>query len=222
MLREGYQYGAAFGAAALLLGLALAPWAAAPLLAAGLFLMFFFRDPERQVPTAPGLMVSPADGRVVEVREGERDGRACQRVSIFLSPLNVHVNRSPVAGQIREVQYAPGRFYAAWKEEASIENERNTITLDTEGGPVVCKQIAGVLARRVVCWKKSGESVSRGERIGLMKFSSRMDVIMDPAWELAVKAGDRVVGGVSILARLREPVGAPIRPASARNEGGSA
>jgi len=222
LLREGYQYGAAFGAAALLLGLALEPWTAIPLLAAGLFLMFFFRDPERQVPTAPGLMVSPADGRVVEVRETEREGRPCQRVSIFLSPLNVHVNRSPVAGQIREVQYAPGRFYAAWKEQASIENERNTITMDTEGGPVICKQIAGVLARRVVCWKKSGENVLRGERIGLMKFSSRMDVIMDPAWELTVKAGDRVVGGVSILARLTSLVGAPVRRSSSRSEGDTA
>jgi len=202
LLKEGYQYGAAFGAAALLLGLALKPWTAIPLLAAGLFLMFFFRDPERPIPAGPGLMVSPADGRVVEVRDVEQEGRPCRRVSIFLSPLNVHVNRSPVAGHIREVHYAPGRFHAAWKEEASIENERNTISLDTEGGLVVCKQIAGVLARRVVCWKKSGESVERGERIGLMKFSSRMDVIMDPAWELVVKAGDRVVGGVSVLARL--------------------
>ncbi len=204
MLREGYQYGAAFGAAALTLGLALEPWTAIPLLAAGLFLMFFFRDPERNVPADPGLMVSPADGRVVDVRDVDHEGRACRRVSIFLSPLNVHVNRSPIAGQIREVRYAPGRFYAAWKEEASIENERNTITVDSEGGPVVFKQIAGVLARRVVCWKKTGESVERGERIGLMRFSSRMDVMMDPAWELAVKAGDRVVGGVSILARLRK------------------
>ena len=222
MLREGYQYGAAFGATALLLGLALAPWTAMPVLAVGLFLMYFFRDPERQIPTGPGLMVSPADGRVVEVRQADGDGRPCQRVSIFLSPLNVHVNRSPVAGQIREVCYAPGRFFAAWKEEASIENERNTITVDTEGGPVIFKQIAGVLARRVVCWKKSGESVARGERIGLMKFSSRMDVIMDPAWELAVKAGDHVVGGVSILARLTELVGAPVRPASSRSEGDTA
>jgi phosphatidylserine decarboxylase len=205
MLREGYQYGAAFGAAGLVLGLALAPWTALPLLGAGLFLMFFFRDPERQIPAGPGLMVSPADGRVVDVRDVERDGQACRRVCIFLSPLNVHVNRSPIAGQIREVRYAPGRFHAAWKQEASIENERNTITLETEGGPVVCKQIAGVLARRVVCWKKSGESVARGERIGLMKFSSRMDVMMDPAWEVAVRAGDRVVGGVSVLARWTAP-----------------
>lgn len=219
MLREGYQYGAAFGAAALLMGLALAPWTALPLVTAGLFLMFFFRDPERQIPTAPGLMVSPADGRVVEVREVQQDGRACRRVSIFLSPLNVHVNRSPVGGLIREVLYAPGRFHAAWKEEASIENERNTVTVDTDGGPVIFKQIAGVLARRVVCWKKAGQSVERGERIGLMKFSSRMDVIMDPAWEVAVKSGDHVVGGVSILARLTALVGAPVRPMSSRSEG---
>ena len=132
----------------------------------------------------------------------------------------MHVNRCPVGGEILKVAYSPGRYHAAWKDEASIENERNTITVATEGGPVVCKQIAGVLARRVVCWKKPGENVERGERIGLMKFGSRMDVIMDPAWEVAVRAGDRVVGGVSILARLTAlvPAGAG-SPLLRRNEG---
>ena len=203
MLREGFQYGAGFAAAAVLTGLLTQPAWAAPMVILGLFTMYFFRDPERVVPAGPGLVVSPADGKVVDVRQVEQDGHQRNRVSIFLSVMDVHVNRSPVAWMIREVRYSPGRFHAAWKQEASIENERNVITVETESGDVVFKQIAGVLARRVVCWKKSGEHVERGERIGLMKFSSRMDVFLDPAWDLAVRAGERVRGGVSVLARLK-------------------
>jgi phosphatidylserine decarboxylase len=203
MLREGFQYGASFGAAALVTGLLTKPWWSAPMIALALFTMYFFRDPERVVPSDPGLVVSPADGRVVDVCQVEHEGRPQTRVSIFLSPLDVHVNRSPVAGLVREVHYSPGRFHAAWKQEASIENERNTITVETESGDVVFKQIAGVLARRVVCWKKPGDRVERGERIGLMKFSSRMDVFLDPAWDLAVRAGDRVSGGSSIIAHMK-------------------
>ncbi len=203
MLREGFQYGAGFGAAAVLLGYLTQPVWAAPLAAVGLFTMYFFRDPNRVVPSDPGLAVSPADGKVVDIRQVDQEGRPFTRVSIFLSPMDVHVNRSPVAGKIREVRYSPGRFHAAWKQEASIENERNVITVETESGDVVFKQIAGVLARRVVCWKKSGEQVARGERIGLMKFSSRMDVFLGSTWDLAVQPGERVRGGVSILARTK-------------------
>jgi len=197
MLPEGYRYGAGFGVAAISVGLLTQPAWAIPPAALGLFLMFFFRDPEREVTSGPGLAVSPADGKVVEVRAagGERN-----RISIFLSPMDVHVNRSPVGGEVRAVEYAPGRFHAAWKEEASIENERNTITVATETGEVSFQQIAGVLARRVVCWKRAGDQVERGERIGFMKFSSRMDVFFDHSWKIEVKAGDRVTGGVTIIA----------------------
>ena len=199
MLPEGYRYGAGFGVAAISVGLLTQPVWAIPPAALGLFLMFFFRDPERVIPEGPGLAVSPADGKVVDIRpaDGERN-----RISIFLSPMDVHVNRSPVAGEVRSVEYSPGRFHAAWKEEASIENERNTITVATGAGEVSFKQIAGVLARRVVCWKRAGDQVARGERIGFMKFSSRMDVFFDPSWKIEVKAGDRVEGGVTIIARF--------------------
>jgi phosphatidylserine decarboxylase len=198
MLREGYQYGAGFGTAAILVGALTTPLWALPLVAVGLFTMYFFRDPGRTIPSDPGIAVSPADGKVMEVRplDGGRN-----RISIFLSPLNVHVNRSPVAGTVKHVEYSPGRFHAAWKEEASIENERNTITVATAGGDVVFKQIAGALARRVVCWKHDGQPVERGERIGLMKFSSRMDVFLDASWKIQVSAGQRVEGGVTVIAR---------------------
>jgi phosphatidylserine decarboxylase len=203
MLREGFQYGAGFGAAAILVGALIGPIWATPLVIVGLFMMSFFRDPSRTVPQDPGIAVSPADGKVMDVRaiDGGGDGGGRNRISIFLSPLNVHVNRSPVAGTVTHVEYSPGRFHAAWKEEASIENERNTITVATGAGDVVFKQIAGALARRVVCWKHDGEQVQRGERIGLMKFSSRMDVFLDASWKIEVSAGERVEGGVTVIAR---------------------
>jgi len=202
MLREGFQYGAGFGVAAILVGALLGPLWAIPLVVVGVFMVCFFRDPSRTVPQDPGIAVSPADGKVMEVRSIDA-GR--NRISIFLSPLNVHVNRSPVAGRVTHVEYSPGRFHAAWKEEASIENERNTITVATESGDVVFKQIAGALARRVVCWKHDGEPVERGERIGLMKFSSRMDVFLDASWHIEVRAGQNVEGGVTVIARQMSP-----------------
>jgi phosphatidylserine decarboxylase len=205
MLREGYQYGAGFGAAALLVGALLGPWWSVPLIAVGIFMMCFFRDPARTVPQEPGIAVSPADGKVMDVRAIDGGDSSRNRISIFLSPLNVHVNRSPVAGRVTHVEYSPGRYHAAWKEEASIENERNTITVATEWGDVVFKQIAGALARRVVCWKRDGDGVARGERIGLMKFSSRMDVFLDASWKIQVSAGERVEGGVTVIARQDHP-----------------
>ncbi len=209
MLPEGFRYGVTLGGAAALVGWLASPWFAAPLVAAALFTLYFFRDPEREVPAGPGLVVSPADGRVVDVRPVEHEGRPSTRVSIFLSPLDVHVNRSPCEGRIREVHYSPGRFHAAWRQEASVENERNTVSLETPGGEVIFKQIAGVLARRVVFWKKPGETVARGERVGLMKFGSRVDVLLGPDWELAVEPGQRVRGGTSILARRQQKQEAP-------------
>ncbi len=196
------MYGAGLGAAALLVYWLAGIWFAAPLLAVALFVLYFFRDPERAVPsTAEPVVVSPADGRVLEVREAEHNGAPCRRLSVFLSVLDVHVNRAPIGGTVSDVEYHPGRFLVAWRPEASTENERNTITICGPEGTIVFKQIAGILARRVVCWKKKGDVVARGERIGLMKFGSRIDLFLDPSWEILVERGARVRGGSTVLAR---------------------
>jgi len=180
-------------------------WIAAALclLLAG-FMAFFFRDPEREAPAEDDIVISPADGRVVTAsRVDERASNSAIQISIFLSPLDVHINRSPIAGEIVEVVYKPGAFHVASREIASIENEQNIVTVRGEKITIVFRQIAGVLARRIVLWKKKGERVQLGERIGLMKFSSRMDVIIPAGVEVLVGKGDRVVGGVTILGRLR-------------------
>jgi len=200
--RDGFSYSVPLGAAALVAGWLLGGWFALPLLALALCVMYFFRDPERLVPDEPGIIaVAPADGRVVEIRDVEHDGRPCRRISIFLSLFDVHINRSPIAGVIRDVQYRRGRFLVASRPEASSENESNTVTVEGPAGTVVFKQIAGILARRIVFWKKKGDSVSRGERVGLIKFGSRVDVLLDPEWELMVARGRHVRGGSTILAR---------------------
>jgi len=160
----------------------------------------FFRDPEREIPTDPDAIISPADGRVVEIRDQDFEGRPVRRVSIFMSPLDVHVNRSPIAGTIRAVSYHPGSFRIASETRASVENEQNVFTVVGDQGTVVVKQIAGAVARRIVFWKKGGDAVARGERVGLIKFGSRVDVLMEPGIELRVKVGDRVWAGTSILA----------------------
>jgi len=170
------------------------------------FMAFFFRDPERQAPIDDEIVISPADGRVVTAsRVDERASDSAIQISIFLSPLDVHINRSPIAGEIVEVVYKPGAFHVASREIASIENEQNVVTVRGEKITIVFRQIAGVLARRIVLWKKKGDRVQLGERIGLMKFSSRMDVIIPAGVEVLVGKGDRVVGGVTILGRLRTP-----------------
>jgi phosphatidylserine decarboxylase len=172
--------------------------------ALGAFLTYFFRDPERQVPTEEGLVVSPADGRVVFA--GLADPRwsppgEWKQITIFLSPMDVHMNRTPVAGRITRIEYRPGKFLPAYKEEASA-NELNEIWIDYHGEPVVIRQIVGVLARRVVCRVKEGQQLERGERIGLMKFGSRMDVFLPTRAEILVTVGQSVVGGETVLARL--------------------
>jgi phosphatidylserine decarboxylase len=172
--------------------------------ALGAFMAYFFRDPERIVPTAPGLVVSPADGRVVIA--GPSDGRwsppgEWQQVTIFLSPMDVHMNRTPVGGRVTRIEYRPGKFLPAYKEDAS-ENELNEIWIDHDGEPVVVRQIVGVLARRVVCRVEEGQSLERGERIGLMKFGSRMDVFLPIRAQLLVQVGQTVVAGETVLARL--------------------
>jgi phosphatidylserine decarboxylase len=167
------------------------------------FILWFFRDPSREIPADPATIVSPADGQVLVVADenfGERPGH---RISIFLAIWNVHVNRSPMAGKLAKVDYRPGKFYMAMKPAASFENEQNVIHLDTPKGEIVFKQIAGLIARRVILWKKVGEEVTRGERIGLVRFGSRVDLWLPLEAEILVKRGDHVAGGSSILARWR-------------------
>jgi phosphatidylserine decarboxylase len=164
---------------------------------------FFFRDPERIPPNDPGVVVSPADGRVMEVTEETMEGRVGRRISIFLSIVDVHVNRSPMAGRVGKVEYRRGRFYNAMRSRASVDNEQNVVHLQTERGEIVFKQIAGAIARRVVCWKRPGDEVKLGERIGLIRFGSRMDVWLPQEAEIVARPGQHVAGGVSVLARWR-------------------
>lgn len=168
------------------------------------FMVFFFRDPERVCPEDDELVISPADGRVVVVAPVEPDSENCAtQISIFLSPLDVHINRSPIAGEITDMVYKPGAFHVASREIASVENEQNIVTVRGQKVTIVFRQIAGALARRVVFWRKKGDRVAMGERIGLMKFSSRMDVLVPCEVEVLVREGDRVTGGVTALGRVR-------------------
>ena len=203
MVRDGYKFAVppiVLGAAAAAFG-----WraTAATLLSAGAFVAYFFRDPQRIPPGDPDVVVSPADGRVMEIVSEQLDGRPGQRISIFLAIWDVHVNRSPMAGRLQRLDYRPGRFYAAMRSRASSENEQNVIRLETDHGEIMFKQIAGWVARRVVCWKKPGDSLALGERIGLIRFGSRMDVWLPENAEIAAKVGEHVAGGVSVLARWR-------------------
>jgi len=175
--------------------------AAGVLVFLALFIFSFFRDPDRVISSEPGVVVSPGDGRVVVVTDEENAGRPGKRVSIFLAVWNVHVNRAPATGTITKLEYRPGKFLAAMWERASLENEQNVFTLSTEAGEMVFKQIAGLIARRVVSWKKAGEKVARGERIGLVRFGSRVDVWVPSEAEILVKVGDNVKGGSSVVAR---------------------
>ena len=159
----------------------------------------FFRDPERKVPLTPGAIVSPADGRVMDIVEA--DART-YRLSIFLSVLDVHVNRAPYGGKVRTVSYTPGKFLAAYRQEASLVNEANTVTIEHEGREVVVKQIAGVLARRIVCRVRPGDLLKTGQRYGLIRFGSRTDVMLPRDAEVVVRVGEKVRAGETILAFL--------------------
>ena len=163
-----------------------------------LFMAFFFRDPKREPPSDPDIVVSPADGKVTRVGAAE-SGTV---VSIFLSPLDVHINRSPIRGKIVDVLYSPGKFLMATNEKASLVNEQNALTIQGEKITVVCKQIAGILARRIVCWKARGDSLGLGERFGMIKFSSRTDVLLPANVRVTVKEGDRVRGGTTVIGRI--------------------
>lgn len=200
MVKEGYWYGlplALIAGGALALGL----YPAAVLfLILTLFILNFFRDPERIPPADPSAIVSPADGRVVQIAEETFADRPVRRISIFMSPIDVHVNRAPVSGTVRDVVYQKGRFGIASGKRASAENEQNVFTLESAAGPVVVRQIAGLLARRIVFWKRVGDCLQRAERVGLIKFGSRVDVLLDIEVDLQVKTGDRVRAGATVLA----------------------
>jgi phosphatidylserine decarboxylase len=173
------------------------------LVALAAFMAYFFRDPKRTAPAESGVIVSPADGRVTRVRALiPDDPDSAMVISIFLSPLDVHINRAPIAGTITNVTYTQGKFLMATKENSSLVNEQNALTIDGEEVTVVCKQIAGVLARRIICWKRAGDHVSLGERFGLIKFSSRTDLILPPNVQIEVTEGMRVRGGATVIGRV--------------------
>ena len=205
--RAGYPFIA--GALLPALGLALARrrgWAI-PFAVLGGFFAYFFRDPDRTVPQGPGLVVSPADGKVILAGPADRRWAPpgeWKQVTIFLSPVDVHMNRSPVGGKITLIDYRPGKFLPAYKESAN-DNELNEVWVESEGRTIVFRQVVGLLARRIVCRVEPGDEVGRGERIGLMKFGSRMDVFLPLDMDLLVSAGDRVVGGETVLARVPSP-----------------
>ncbi len=207
MVRDGYFYGLGLIAAAVLLGWLTRPaWAIVPCLLA-LFFLWFFRDPERAIPQDAGAVVSPGDGKVTDVSTVTVGNERQMRVSIFLNVFDVHVNRCPIAGMVRDVQYQHGMYLNAMNSSSADKNEQNIVTVVGDGQTVVFKQIAGLLARRIVFYPKVGDRLDRGQRVGLIKFGSRVDVLLDGSARMNVKIGDRVKGGASILAYL-QPHGA--------------
>jgi phosphatidylserine decarboxylase len=210
MVRDGYYYALALFAAAFLVGWVTGPgWAVIPVLLA-VFFLWFFRDPERVIPDAPRALVSPADGKVTAVSIGSKEKQA--RISIFLNVFDVHVNRSPIAGVVRDVRYQRGKFLNAMNELSAEQNEQNVVEVQGDGQVVIFKQIAGLLARRIVFHPKVGDRLERGQRVGMMKFGSRVDVLFEAAVSVRVKVGDRVRGGSSILAYL-QPKAEPAKTA---------
>jgi len=203
MVRDGYFYALGLGAVAVLVWLLTHSviLLALPLILA-LFFLWFFRDPQRTIPTGPGLIVSPGDGVVTEAEWIETTGGSRLRLSIFLSVFDVHVNRVPVAGTVKLVEFRKGQFMNAMKAESVLANEQTLITIDAGGYEVSFKQIAGLLARRIVCNLKVGDVVTRGQRMGLIKFGSRVDVLLPAEANLKVKKGARVRGGSSVLAEI--------------------
>ena len=193
----GIYYALAFLAGAGLVAWLTNPWFAVPLVLLAIFCLNFFRDPDREIPAGP-VAVSPADGRVMAVAP---EPQKRTRVSIFLNVFDVHVNRTPIGGRIDKVEYKTGRFLVASKEACSTDNEQNVVTVTGDGVTVIFKQIAGLIARRIIFTKNPGDTVAAGERIGLMRFGSRMDVLFGPEWEITVRPGQRVVAGSTVIAR---------------------
>jgi phosphatidylserine decarboxylase len=212
MVRDGYLYGLALLAVAVLVRVLTGGWvwAVIPLLLSAFF-FWFFRDPRRSIPQGEGLVVSPADGKLTSIEHvitptGER-----LRLSIFLSVFDVHVNRSPISGTLREVRYQKGEFLNALNPESAVKNEQNLAVIEGDDGhDVAFKQIAGLLARRIVFNPKAGDEVERGERVGMIKFGSRVDVLLPAHAELRVKKGDRVKGGATVLAHFPDLAAEPI------------
>jgi phosphatidylserine decarboxylase len=203
MVRDGYFYAVPLIAAAALLGWLTNPaWAIIPLLLA-LFFLWFFRDPERDIPQETGAVVSPGDGKVTDVSTLVVGNETRTRLSIFLNVFNVHVNRSPIAGVVRDVRYQRGKYLNAMNQASAELNEQNVVTVEGDGNTVVFKQIAGLLARRIVFHPKVGDRLERGQRVGLIKFGSRVDVVLDASVRVNVKVGDHVKGGASVLAYLQ-------------------
>jgi phosphatidylserine decarboxylase len=207
--RDGLPYILIPAAASLVL-LALGYWygtgywyAAVPFVLVTAFMAYFFRDPKREPPQDIAAVVAPADGKVTRVGAIADTPDAPTLVSIFLSPLDVHINRAPIAGTVTNVSYTRGKFLMATDKNASLVNEQNALTIQGDKITVVCKQIAGILARRINCWKHAGEHVNLGERFGLIKFSSRTDVLLPVGVEVLVTEGTRVRGGVTIIGRIK-------------------
>lgn len=211
MLRDAYTFIVplvVLGVICLLLGWLVAPafyWVAGSLLFLAAFVAFFFRDPERDVSIDEKTVVSPADGLIVVLKPVDpNNNQAGTLISIFLSIFDVHVNRSPLAGAITSYDYRPGKFLVASAQRASVENEQTVITVENRYVKVVFKQIAGLIARRIVFWKKVGETIKLGERVGYIKFGSRVDVILPPQVKVMVRKGQRTKGGVTILGKVAE------------------
>ena len=204
IVRDGIYYAAGLAAAAIVTGWLAGAWFTAPLWLVAAFCLYFFRDPDRAIPEGP-VAVAPADGKVVAVKA---ESTAVNRVSIFLNIFDVHVNRAPIAGTVCNVEYRKGVFLVASREECSARNEQNIITVQGDGTSVIFKQIAGLIARRIVCNKKPGDRVSKGDRIGLIKFGSRVDILFGPEWEILVRPGARVAAGSSVIARRTDLPGA--------------
>ena len=207
MVRDGYFYALPLIAVAFLLRWLTSPaWAIVPVLLA-IFFLWFFRDPERAIPDDAGAVVSPGDGKVTDVAPVTVGSKNLLRISIFLSVFDVHVNRSPIAGVVRDIRYQRGKFLNAMNMISAEQNEQNIVTVEGDGQQVVFRQIAGLLARRIVFHPKLGDRLERGQRVGLIKFGSRVDVLFDASARVSVKIGDRVKGGASVLAYL-QPQGA--------------
>lgn len=205
IVRDGIYYAGGLIIAGIVFSFLLSRWIGVTCYILAAFCLYFFRDPER-IPPSPDAMIAPADGKVVAIREITQNQT---RISIFLNIFDVHVNRTPVAGRVVDVLYRPGKFLVASHEAASTDNEQNTLIIESAGTQVICRQIAGLIARRIVCYKRAGDTVGPAERIGYIKFGSRVDVLYGPEWQTVVKVGDRVAAGRSVLANrvpMKEPL----------------
>ncbi len=199
---EGYPFIAFFAIIAIIVFFIGGMWIALLPFIVTLFMLYFFRDPERKTPEGEGLLISPADGKIILIRdifESEHLKKDSKQISIFMSPLNVHVNRTPCNGKVKEVKHNKGRFLAAYKDDASLKNENIEMVLETKYGDILVRQVAGYIARRAVCRVKPGGELKRGERYGIIKFSSRLDVYLPKDTEIKVKLGDKVKAGETII-----------------------